>query len=366
MRLIVAVGARPNVVKAAPLLPQLVSAGIEVDVAFTGSREVGREDVHGGPPSFYGVHMAAPRWYLDVGADTNAVQIGRALAAFETLLDRERPDAVLVIGDVNPTLAAAIAAARAGIPVAHLGGGLRCGDASLPEEINRMLVSRVASVHLAPTEDAVENLAREGIEGENVHFVGNMMAESVLRHLDEVKSLDAASVYGLERDRYILGSFHRPENLGSRARLELLLAGLGALQSTVAIPDVAEIAGLVERHELQVPDNVRLLPAVPYRSMLALERDARCVVTDSGGVQEESCMTCTPCVTVRECTEYVSTVATGGNRMSSAEPAALAAAVRAARESKRSWTPPSRWDKAVSGRVVRVLKRGIPKLSLGR
>lgn len=362
MRLIVAVGARPNVVKAAPLLPELISADIEVQVAFTGSREVGREDAEGGPPSFYGVGMAAPRWYLDVGADTNAVQIGRALAAFEQLLDKERPDAVLVIGDVNPTLAAAIAAARAAIPVAHLGGGLRCGNAGMPEEINRLLVSRIASMHLVPTEEAVENLVREGVDAERIHFVGNMMAESVLKHLDEVKRTDAAGEHGLKRDEYVLGSFHRPENLGSKAKLELLLAGLGSIPGTVAVPDIASIGELANHHGLEIPRNVRLLPAVPYRSMLALERDARCVVTDSGGVQEETCTICTPCVTVRECTEHVATIATGGNRLSSPGPAALSAAVNAASGGKRTWAPPSRWDKAVSGRIVRVLKRGVPAL----
>lgn len=360
MRLIVAVGARPNVVKAAPLLPELQSAGIDVDVAFTGSREVARDEPSG-PPSFYGVQMHAPTWYLDVGADTNSVRIGGALNAFEELFSRERPDAVLVIGDVNPTLAAAVASARAGIPVVHLGAGLRCGDPALPEEINRTLITRVAALHLAPTEDAVENLIAEGVNEERIHFVGNMMAESVLRHLDEAKRLDPATEFGL--DRYALGSFHRPENLGETTRLARLLDSLAALDLSVVIPDIGGLREAIARFDLVTPANVRLLDIVPYRMMLALERDAACVITDAGGVQEEACTLSTPCVTVRRCTEHVATVVAGANRLAEPTPDALRAAVAEALADAPSWPAPPRWDKAVSDRIARVLKRGVPRLT---
>lgn len=361
MRLIVAVGARPNVVKAAPLLPELAAAGIEAEVAFTGSRATARDDGRGGSPSFYGVEMPAPTWYLDVGADTIAVQTGRALTAFEELFARQRPDAALVIGDVNSTLAAALAAAHAGIPVAHLGAGLRCGDPMLPEEINRLLVSRISALHLAPSEEAVENLVSEGIEEDRIHFVGNMMAESVLKHLDEIKREDPARRFELER--YVLASFHRDENIGDKERLERLLGALGGIELPIVMPDVSDIGGLLAEFGLRLPPNIRLIDVVPYSMMLALERDAECIVTDSGGVQEEACIICTPCVTVRRCTEHAATLKYGGNRLSTANRDMLRAAVSGALEVKRSWPRPHRWDKAVSDRVARVLKRGVPRLT---
>ena len=167
MRIIAVVGARPNFVKIGPLLPELEAAGIPVDIAFTGSRESSRTEGADSRLTFYGVSVPPPRWFLDVGAGTHAVQTGRSLVALEGLFADERPDAAMVVGDVNSTLAAAIAAVKLGVPVVHLGAGLRSGSWSRAEEINRSLISRIAALHLAPTEDAMDNLESEGVDSES-------------------------------------------------------------------------------------------------------------------------------------------------------------------------------------------------------
>lgn len=363
MRIIIAVGARPHVVKVAPLLPELSHAGFVCDVAFTGSRDVDHPDDAGGEVSFFGVKMLTPRWFLDVGTGTQATETGRAMVEFESLFARERPDCALVVGDVSATLAAAVSAAKAGIPVVHLDAGLRCGSLRVPEEVNRVLISRVASMHLTPTEDALENLEDEGVEPERIHFVGNMLAESVIRHADTMPPIDVSSFVGRPTSSFVLGCFHRPENLGVPERLAAIMQGLGSLSVPVLIPDTGGLASALSSAGVAVPGTVTITEPVTHPVMLALERQAAAVVTDSSGVQEESCMLCTPCVTVRECTEQVATVRISANRLVPANSEVIAAAVTLAVEQPPTWAVPQRWDRAVSHRVVRALKRGVRPLA---
>ena len=363
MRILVVAGARPNFVKAGPLFPALERAGFEADLAFTGSRSSSRETSEAARVTFYGVEVPKPRWFLDVGEGTEAVQTGEALVAFEGLLATEAPDALLVIGDVNSTLAAAIAAAKLSIPVIHLGAGMRCGDCDAPEEINRLLISRVTSSHLAPTEAAMRNLLDEGVDPERIHFVGSIMAESVLRHAEQVRRLDASAEFGLTPQSYVLASFHRPENVDSPERLFAIIEGLGSLQRPVLIPDSVGLTARLAGQGLDLPESMTLVPAVPYMHMLALQRDADVVLTDSGGIQEEACVLGTPCVTVRETTEYSATVEVGANRLCEADSDAIVGCIGEASRGKRTWVTPKRWDRAVSGRIVRALKRGVPDLT---
>ncbi len=362
MRLIVALGARPNVVKVGPLLPELERAGIVADVAFTGSRELDREANGTGAVSFYGVQMPEPRWFLDIGTGTDAVQTGAAIVAFERLFAAERPDAVMVVGDVNPTLAAAVSAVKAGLPVVHLEAGLRCGDLRIPEEVNRVLISRVAAMHLTPTEQALENLEDEGTEPERIHFVGNMMAESVMRHLGGLSDHAACEEFGFAPASYVLGSFHRPENLRDPQRLKALVDGLARSPLPVLLPDTAGLRARLESSGIELPASTMFVEAVPYSSMLTLIRDAAAVFTDSAGVQEEACTICTPCVTMRACTEHGATVEAGANRLVDATPEDIRSGLVDAVARRSSWVLPKRWDATVSDRIVRALRRGVMPL----
>jgi len=363
VRIILVAGARPNLIKVAPLLPAFDKAGIAADVAFTGSPDLGVATDDPERLSFWGVTLRAPRWFLDVDESTSAVETGRALVALERLLAAERPDAVLAVGDHNATLALAIAAAKARIPIAHLEAGLRCGDLGVPEEVNRVLISRVTSLHLACDEVSMANLVAEGVDEERITLVGSVLAESVIRNAEAVRGLDAASEYGLQRGEYVTASFHCVENIGDPERCQAIFDGLALVGMPVVMPDAHGALASLETYGIRVDDRVRIAEAAPYQRMLTLIRDAAVVVTDSGGVQEEACMLGTPCLTVRRCTERQATVEVGANRLVDAAPDAIVSAANAAMEGPRKWLTPKRWDKAVSQRVVRALRRGITPLA---
>lgn len=363
MRIIVVVGARPNFVKVAPLLPALAASGHTLDLAFTGSRTASRGNEPAEGLSFHGVKVQAPRWFLDVGEDTDAVETGRALVALERLLEEATPDAVMAVGDVNATLATAIAAAKLAVPVIHLEAGLRCGDMTCPGEINRVLISRITSLHLAPTENAVVNLLGEGVSEERIQFVGSSMAESVLLNLDAIKKSSPALEYGMMPDGYVLASFHSPENLMVPERVAAIGNALTRLGLPVLVPDARDLCDGIIAAGGVVPPDLYCLDPVPYLDMLALQRDAVAVITDSGGIQEEACMLGTPCVTVRDSTEHDATIEVGANQLTSASSDAIVDAVGNARAGSRNWVAPKRWDRAVSDRIVRALKRGVTPLS---
>lgn len=359
MRLIVALAARPNVIKAAPLIPELSRAGIDVDVAFSGARQSVRPESAIGPVSYCGVEMPAPKWFLDTAIGSDASRVGRAIVEYERLFETERPDAVLIVGDVSSSLAAAISAAKAGLPVVHLEAGSRCGDLAYPEEVNRVLISRIAAMHLTSTEEALENLEDEGVEPERIHFVGSMLAESVLKHMDAIKRVDAAGSHEFIKNGYVLAMFHRSENLESHIRLQAIMAGLTRSPLPVLFSDADALRDALGTSGIQVPENARFLEGVDYRTMLALERDAAAICTDSGGLQQESCVVGTACVVVRPCSEHTPTVVAGAAKLAAANSVAIEEALFAAIEAGRDWVVPKRWDTAVSGRIVRALKRGI-------
>ena len=362
MRIILLAGARPNLIKVAPLLPTFDRSGITAQVAFTGSREWALPTDEPGLVSLWGVTVPTPEWFLDIAEGTSAAQTSASLIALEQLLDAERPDAVLAVGDHDATLALAIAAAKRSIPIAHLEAGLRCGDLSVPEEVNRVLVSRLTALHLACDEASMGHLVAEGVDSDRVVLVGSVLAESVIRNAESVRDRDAAADYGLTRSGYVAASFHCPDNLEDRTRCRAIFDALGGLGMPVLMPDAHGVSNLLAAHGIHVDDPVRIVDGVPYRDMLAIVRDAAVVVTDSGGVQEEACMLGTPCVTVRRCTERVATLEAGANRLAGATPEAIASAVHEAMEGPRKWITPKRWDKAVSQRVVRALRRGVSPL----
>ncbi len=358
MRLIVVVGARPNFIKAAPLMPALEAAGMDAALAHTGQHyDTAMSDVF-----FRDLELPEPRWFLGVGSGTHAVQTGTAMVRLEELFEQERPDAVMVVGDVNSTLAGALAAVKIGLPVVHLEAGLRSGDMSMPEEVNRLVTDQLAAMLLAPTHDSVENLSREGCEPERVHFVGNIMAESVLRHVDAARERAVCGRYGLEPNGFMLATIHRPENTESHEGLAGIVDALGRAGMPVLFPVHPRTLPKLEAAGHREGGGVRLVDPVGYLDMLSLQCDAAAIVTDSGGVQEESCMVRTPCVTVRRNTERIVTVEALSNRLVEAESSAVLAGIEAALASSRDWRWPERWDESVSGRVVEALSEGVRPL----
>jgi UDP-N-acetylglucosamine 2-epimerase (non-hydrolysing) len=356
MRLITVVGARPNFIKVGPLIPALREAGHEADLVHTGQHyDALMSDVF-----FRDLSIPEPRWFLNVGSGKHAVQTGTAMMRLEELLETERPDALIVVGDVNSTLAGALAASKLHIPVIHLEAGLRSFDMSMPEEVNRLVADQLSAMHLTPTAEAGENLLRENVDASRIHFVGNIMAESVLMHAGEARGRAACGRFGLEPDGYVLATVHRPENTDHPERLAALAKAFADAPLPVLFPVHPRTRPLLAEHGAGPgTPNIHLADPVGYLDMLSLQANAAAIVTDSGGIQEEACMLGTPCVTVRRNTERGVTIAVGANRLVRAEYDAILAGLADAFASSRHWARPERWDERVSARVVEALVGGI-------
>jgi UDP-N-acetylglucosamine 2-epimerase (non-hydrolysing) len=296
--------------------------------------------------------LPEPDAFLGVGSGSHGVQTANALVRIEEWLVANPVRAVLAIGDVNSTLAAALAAVKLHVPVAHVEAGYRSRDMRMPEEVNRLVTDHISALLLAPTEDARENLLREGLPAERVELVGNLMAETFLRHRAAAEAARPWAGRGLDRGTYLLVTIHRPENADDPVRLQRICTELAGLDVPVVWPAHPRTRERLEA----VPGSERLglTGPLPYLETIGLLTGAAAVVTDSGGVQEEACLAGVPCVTVRTSTERVATIEAGANRL--CEPESLAAAVGLAREAPAGWTPPARWDLEVGARTAEALR----------
>ncbi|MCL2332276.1 MAG: UDP-N-acetylglucosamine 2-epimerase (non-hydrolyzing) [Actinomycetia bacterium] len=353
MRVIVVAGARPNFIKIAPLVPACKAAGIQADVVHTGQHyDAMMSDVF-----FDDLQIETPKWSLGVGSGTHGEQTGKALMRLEELFIAERPDAVLVVGDVNSTLAGALAAVKLGLPVIHLEAGLRSRDPRMPEEINRLLTDQISSLLLTPTRDAGANLEREGISPRHIIFVGNIMAESLLRNKEKARQRSVCLRYGFVPGSFLLATCHRPENTDDPQALGEIIGALDIAPLPVLLlvhPRTRK--ALAQQGFGPLQSNITFADPVGYLDMLSLQHDAKAIVTDSGGVQEESCLLGTPCVTVRRNTEREITIALGANRLVQADRGAIARGITLALAAPLGWEVPEYWDDQVAARVVAVLK----------
>ncbi len=350
MKVLTAIGARPQFIKAAPVSAALERAGVAETLVHSGQHYD-----HGTSRIFFDeLGLREPDVNLGVGSGSHAEQTARMLVGFEQVILRERPDVVIVHGDTNSTLAAALAAAKLDVTVAHNEAGLRSHNRSMAEEHNRVLSDHAADLLFCPTARAALQLRREGrVDG--VHVVGDVMYDAYLRfggiareRSRVIERLDLA-----ERG-YLLATLHRPYNVDVPERLQRILEGFAAVRETVVLPQHPRLERRLVESGATVPGNVTLIPPVGYLDMLQLERHARLIVTDSGGVQKEAYFHGVPCVTVRSETEWTETVQTGWNRLVDADPEAMTAAIR-----ERNW-PDARPDLFGDGhaaeRLVDVLR----------
>jgi UDP-N-acetylglucosamine 2-epimerase (non-hydrolysing) len=348
------VGARPNYMKVAPVYAELERRGrVEQRLVHTGQHfDALLKDVF-----FAELPLPRPHVELHVGSGTLAEQTGRALMALAPALEELRPDLVVVPGDVNSTLAGALAATQLGLPVCHVESGLRSFDPTMPEELNRRLTDQVASLLLTHSASANENLAAEGIPDERVRLVGNTMIDTLLASLDAARALEAWRAYGLARGRYLLATLHRPALVD---RPELLTRALGALgvvarELPVVFPVHPRTRRNLEADGLAVPPGVTLTEPLPYRAFLSLEADAAAVVTDSGGVQEETTALRVPCFTLRDNTERPVTVTDGTNVVLGLEPEAIETIPARLGEQRPARQPPL-WDGRAGERAAAAIE----------
>ena len=343
-RLLVVVGARPNFVKVAPVLHALATLDdVQADVLHTGQHYDRRlSDAFLEQLSF-----PDPAHHLGVGSGTHAEQTAGVLVGVERVLLDAPHAGVLVPGDVNSTLAAALAAAKLGVPVIHLEAGLRSRDWTMPEEINRVLCDRLSDLLLVHSEEAIDNLEAEGIPRERAAFVGNTMIDSLLRLIGPARERGTLAGLGLEPQGYVLVTLHRPALVDDPERLGAVLAVLGdvARELPVVFPLHPRTRVRLEQAGIEAPPGVRLLEPVEYLDFIVLQADARLVVTDSGGVQEETSALGVPCITYRSSTERPVTISHGTNELVGLDPAALGAAcARRLREPNGSGGAIPLWD----------------------
>ncbi len=323
MHVVTVLGARPQFVKAAPLSAALRRHADETIVHTGQHYDAGMSDVF-----FSELGIAAPDYHLGIGSGPQGAQTGSMLAALEAVLLDERPDAVVVVGDTNSTLAGALAAAKLHIPVAHVEAGLRSFNRAMPEEVNRVMTDHLSAWAFAPSEGARQQLASEGIT-EGVHVVGDIMLDAVMQHRSRATPrASLLGTLGLTAGAYVLATIHRAENTDDPKRLGAILTALSALDTPVVLPLHPRTAARVAAFDLSLPSALRVMPPVGYLDMLALLSHGQCVVTDSGGVQKEAYYVGVPCITLRRETEWVETIAAGWNQLCDADEEALRTAVR--------------------------------------
>lgn len=324
MRVVSVVGARPQFIKSAVVERALTGRGVEVLGVHTGQHY----DERMSDLFFRELSIAEPYVNLGIGSASHGVQTGRMLAALEGVLQETRPDAVVVYGDTNSTLAAALAASKLLVPVAHVEAGLRSYNPAMPEEQNRIVADHLSSLLLAPSAAAMDNLAREGLADRAV-LVGDVMRDAQAMVAAAVDPAAVCASYGVQLGGFVLATVHRAENTDDPVRLDAILRGLGGSLLPVLLP--LHPRTLARLDLAGVPAAVRILPPVGYVEMTALELACERIATDSGGVQKEALWAGVPCVTLREETEWVETVQAGWNTLAGADAALIEAALRAPR-----------------------------------
>ena len=325
MRVLSVVGNRPQFIKSAPLSVALRETGIEEVVLHTGQHY----DPELSAVFFEELELAPPAYRLDGGSGTHAEQTARMLPGIERAVLDDRPDAVVVYGDTNSTLAGALAAAKLGVPVAHVEAGLRSFDRTMPEELNRMVVDDLSTLLFCPTDVAVANLEREGIT-DGVHQVGDVMYDANVQLAPLARGRSRALAEAdVHPGGYLLATLHRPANVSPEA-LRRVAGALNALDEPIVFPAHPRTRAALDSEEIVLAAHVRLLPPVGYLDFAALASQARIVLTDSGGVQKEAYWYGVPCVTLRTSTEWVETVEAGWNRLAGTDSDAIVRAVREA------------------------------------
>ncbi len=349
-------GARPNYMKIAPLMDalagvpglhqRLVNTGQHYDEAMSGVflREL---------------NLPRPDRDLDVGSASHAVQTARVMVKFEAVCQEERPDLVVVVGDVNSTMAAALVAAKLVIPIAHLEAGLRSFDRTMPEEINRLVTDAIADLLLTPSADADENLRREGVPESKIFRVGNIMIDTLQKHREHARFDRVRDRFAIAEGAYAVATLHRPSNVDDAETFGGIMSAMREIARTLPIvfPVHPRTRARLATGVSGDTNGLILTEPLGYLDFLSLTSHARLILTDSGGLQEESTALGIPCITVRQNTERPVTVTEETNELAGSRPNDILAAFRRALSRTGETRRPALWDGQTAGRAAAVIRQ---------
>jgi UDP-N-acetylglucosamine 2-epimerase (non-hydrolysing) len=362
LKLIIVAGARPNFMKIAPIVAagKRRPAEFQMTLVHTGQHY----DAKMSDAFFRDLNLAEPDVYLGVGSGSHAAQTAAVIQAFEPVVLKEKPDWVVVVGDVNSTLACALVCAKLSIKVAHVEAGLRSRDRSMPEEINRLLTDQIADLLLTPSRDADANLRAEGIPDARIKFVGNIMIDSLLNQLERARQSNILNTLGLAKDNYALLTLHRPSNVDEQQSFVRILDALAAIAERLPIvfPVHPRTRKMIDELSLgprvKGISNLQLIDPIGYLDFLRTMSCARLVLTDSGGIQEETTVLGIPCITLRDNTERPITVEVGTNTIAGTDTKKIVTAANRALDSppnKSKRSIPEFWDGHTAARILDAL-----------
>ena len=360
IRVLCVAGARPNLIKIKPVIDALDSVGATTTFLHTGQHY---DDAMSGV-FLDDLGLRKPDISLGVGSGTHAEQTAKVMVGLEPIVDELAPDAVVVVGDVNSTLGAAIVAAKAEVVVAHVEAGLRSRDWSMPEEVNRVVTDRVSDYLFAPSADAVSNLEAEGYRDDQIHLVGNVMVDSLLSNIERATGRDTLERLGLDAGRYALVTLHRPANVDDADVLESLMGVLDVVSREIPVVFPVHPRTLARLDSRTRPAGVALIEPCGYLDFLALEHGAALVMTDSGGIQEETTVLGVPCLTLRDNTERPITLVEGTNQLVGRSPERILEAVHNVLTNGWVKKSPGLWDGHSATRIAEILVANVAKQTL--
>lgn len=358
-QLALVVGARPNFMKAAPLINELQkhSDSFQYRLIHTGQHY----DKKLSQLFFDDLKMPHPDLYLGVGSGSHAEQTGRIMVGLEKEFQTSSPDMVIVFGDINSTLAASIVAKKLNLPLAHVEAGLRSFDLSMPEEINRMVTDRLSDILFVSEQSGLDHLKSEGVASERVFFTGNIMIDSLVNHLDLARTSDILDRLELQSGGYVTMTMHRPSNVDRSEDLQALMSCIGTISQKlpVVFPCHPRTRKRFEEFGLNDSGNgqLKIIEPLGYLEFLKLQSESRVILTDSGGIQEETTYLGIPCITMRENTERPVTVDVGTNTICGTDPSTILSAMdKAISGHGKKGQIPELWDGHAAGRIVKILQ----------
>ena len=347
------IAARPNFIKAAPLIKEMIRQDIDIKIIHTGQHY----DKNMSGNFLSQLNIPDPDYNLGIGSGTHGFQVGTALIEIEKILQLEMPTAIIVYGDVNSTLAASLAAVKLNIPIVHVESGCRSNDKKMPEEINRILTDRISDTLFMTSNDVLDNLKQEGIKETNCHFVGNTMIDSLVEFNNDFDQSNILNELNISKQNYNLCTFHRPSNVDNNKNLIHLMDSLSKVSNeTICVfPIHPRTKSRLKKFKIydKYKKYIKFIDPQNYFDFMCLQKNAKCIITDSGGIQEESSYFNVPCLTLRDNTERPITISAGTNKLIGTSYENLLYEYRNINTLKKSSI--DLWDGKSSKRIVEIL-----------